>query len=209
MSQPGPGREAAVQAWMAVIGRDGWRAATLSAASEEAGSTPEALVRAVGDAADALSAFIDQVAREAALASATDGTVRDRLFAGFMAGADVLSSQRAAVEALLVSRDPGVVALAAAKAGPALRRLASAAGVDVTGLAGAARVAATGAIAARIFHVWRQDESPDMSATMAELDRQLARAEQAATEGFSPSLLGLSLPWGRRDSEPAPDLQSE
>lgn len=195
----GPGREAAVQAWMAVIGRDGWRAATLSAAAEEAGCAAESLVAKVGDAIDAVSAFIDHVGREAALAAATDGTVRDRLFAGLMAGADALSAQRAAVEALIAARDPGLVALVVAKAGPALRRLASAAGVEVTGVRGAARVAALGAIAARVFHVWRRDDSPDMARTMAELDSQLARAEQAATEGLSPSLLGLALPWGRRD----------
>ncbi|MFN3591392.1 MAG: hypothetical protein ACK4TG_04310, partial [Thermaurantiacus sp.] len=85
MTMPGPGSEAAMQAWMAVIGRDGWRAATLSAAAEEAGCPAYALVAAAGDAMDAVAAFMDHVAREAALAAATDGTVRDRLFAGFMA----------------------------------------------------------------------------------------------------------------------------
>lgn len=197
---------ALVAAWLAVVARAGWQGATLAATAAEAGR-PEAEVAAeLGDGFDALAAFLDQVGSAAvAAAAAASGPVRDRLFDGIMAGFDTLAPHRAAVEALVTSRDPGVWALAAARAGPAIRRLASAAGVDVTGLAGPARVAALAALAARAFHVWRRDQSPDMAATMAELDRLLARAADLAEAGPAALIRRLfpAFP-GRRDRAPGP-----
>jgi hypothetical protein len=93
--------------------------------------------------------------------------------------------------------------------------------VGVDGVRGQLRLAALGGLAARLFLTWRQDESPDMAATMAELDRLLERAERAETEGLSADLIGLPglrsladrLPWragrGDRDPPPSPDPAGE
>ncbi|WP_448585407.1 hypothetical protein [Thermaurantiacus sp.] len=202
------------EAWLRVIARDGWRSATLDTAAREAGAPPAALASEAGDAFDAVGALLEEAGRAAMLGAAGDGSTRDRLFDGFMQGLDVLQAHRSAVLALVASRDPGVMALAAARAAPALRRLAAAAGVTTAGPEGALRLAALATVAARLFAAWRRDESPDLSKTMAALDRDLARAERLAGEGplgllksLVPAVPGL----GRRDRapEPAPDPPGE
>ncbi|WP_448581538.1 hypothetical protein [Thermaurantiacus sp.] len=190
-----------LEAWLAVVARDGWSGATIALTAAQAGRPETEVAESLGDSFDALRAFLDSVATAAAAAAAAaSGTVRDRLFDGLMAGFDILARHRAAVEALVSSSDPLVYALAASRAGPAMRRLASAAGVDITGLAGPARVAALLGLAARVFHAWRRDDSPDMAATMAELDRLLARAADVAESGLVALIRRLfpAVP-GRRD----------
>lgn len=204
---------ALVAAWLAVVARAGWAGATLAAVAAEAGRSEAETVAALGDGFDALAAFLESVATAAATAAAAaGGPVRDRLFDGIMAGFDMLQPHRAAVEALVRSRDPGVYALAAARAGPALRRLASAAGIEVSGLAGPARVAALAGLAARAFHAWRRDDSADMAATMATLDRLLAEAAEVA-EGGPAALIRRLFPawpgWPGRGRGQAPDRESE
>ena len=191
--------ETALSAWMGEIAAHGWAGASIEGAAARAGATPEALLAAIGTAADALGAFADRVAREAALAAATGASVRDRLFGGFMAGFDALQAERAAVLRLLAARDPLLAVRAAGWGVAGLRRIAAVAGVDVTGPAGALRVAALGTVAARALNAWRSDESADLSRTMSELDRLLAEAETVAREGLSLRAFGISLPGTARD----------
>jgi hypothetical protein len=190
-----PARRAAWAAWLAAIARDGWQGVTLESAAALAGLPPARLIADVGDRTDAVAAFAAHVAAEAQ-AGAAEGaggalSTRDRLFDGLMRGFDALQAERDAVLALWNSRDPGVAALVLGLAGPSLRRLASAAGVPAGGLRGPLRQLALGALLLKLFDSWRRDDSPDMAATMAELDRLLTRAERAETEGLSPDLLGL------------------
>ena len=117
--------------------------------------------------------------------------MRERLFDGLMRGFDALQGRRGAALAIWNSRDPGVTLLLAGRAGLHLRRLAMAAGADVSGVRGQLRLAALGALCLQAFTAWRADESADMAATMAELDRLLERAERAETEGLTPDLIGL------------------
>jgi hypothetical protein len=213
--------DAAVAAWLGAVAHDGWHGATLESAAAGAGLAADDIQAAAGDRLDAALALFDGAAREAALAAAAPGTTRDRLFDGLMRGLDRLQAERPAVLAMAAARDPGLLLPVAGRSGAALRRLAMAAGVDIGGLRGPLRLAALGALGARLFAVWRGDDSPDMAATMAELDRLLARAERAETEGFSVDLLGLPglssladrLPLragrGDRDPPPSPDPLAE
>jgi hypothetical protein len=201
----------AVDAWMSAIAAHGWRGTTLEQAALDSGLPADDL-RAAGDRVDALAAFQDRVAAEAALgASETSGSVRDRLFDGLMRGFDCAQTHRAAVVAIWSSRDPGVALLLSGRAGLHVRRLAIAAGIDVSGLRGQLRLAGLAGLIAQAFAAWRADDSVDMGATMAELDRLLERAERAETEGLSPDLIGLPglssllsrLPWQRGTGDPA------
>lgn len=201
----------AVDAWMSAIAAHGWRGATLEQVALGSGLAADDL-RAAGDRIDALAAFQDRVAAEAAVgASESGGSVRDRLFDGLMRGFDCAQAQRAAVVAIWSSRDPGVALLLSGRAGLHVRRLAIAAGVDVSGLRGQLRLAGLAGLVAQAFAAWRRDESADMAATMAELDRLLERAERAETEGVSPDLIGLPglsslvsrLPWQRGSGDRA------
>ena len=139
-----------------------------------------------------------------------------------MRGFDTLQVNRAAVLAIWRSRDPGVALLLGSRAGLHVRALAQAAGANVSGVRGQLRIAALGALCLQAFRSWTADESADMSATMAELDRLLERAEKAELEGVTPDLIGLPgltsvlsrLPFGRRRGNgdpvppPSPDPQA-
>ncbi|MFN3370028.1 MAG: hypothetical protein ACK4Z0_00685 [Sphingomonadaceae bacterium] len=186
------GRQEAVRAWMRAIAAKGWHGATVRDAAEGSPDLAAAdLVEALADKLDALAALFDQAAARAAQTAAAADGVREALFDGVMAGFDVLQPHRDGLLAIRAARDPGVALLLAGRAGPAVRRLASAAGMGTTRLADQVRLAALTALIGRAAATWLDDDSPDMAATMAELDRLLARAERAATEGPSLDLLGL------------------
>lgn len=200
-------RDQAVRAWMMAIADHGWHGASLALAAQAAGLSRADIAGAVGDRHDALGQLMARAA-DAAFAGATvDGGVRERLFDGLMAGLDVVQAERRAVLAVVDARDPGVGLMLAARTPAALRRIADAAGIDARGPRGAARMAGLLAVAVALARAWRDDDSPDMAATMAALDRLLERAEKAEVDGLSPSLLGLpAFPYPfRRVPEPAPD----
>lgn len=182
----------ALGGWLSAIGEKGWRRVTLEDAARHADLTTDEIRTNAGDRVDALAALQDHVAAEAASSAAeAQGSVRDRLFDGLMRGFDAAQANRAAVLAIWASRDPGVLLLLAGRGGLHVRRLAQAAGADIQGPCGQLRLAALTALIAQAFTAWRHDDSADMSATMAELDRLLERAERAETEGLSPDLVGL------------------
>lgn len=183
--------DAAISAWLRAIAAHGWRDVSIDLTAAESGMGAEALMSLVGDKFDAVAAFQDKIAAEAAKGAATDGTARERLFDGLMRGFDALQEHRATALALWDSRDPGLAMLVLARARAGFRRLAGASGISVHGLRGELRLAALGALVAKAFAAWRSDDNADMAATMAELDTLLARAERAETEGVSPELLGL------------------
>jgi ubiquinone biosynthesis protein COQ9 len=181
----------AVDAWLAAIAELGWRGATLDEAARLSGLAADD-IRAAGDRIDALAALQDRVAAEAALGAAdAGGSVRDRLFDGLMRGFDAAQAHRPAVLSIWSSRDPGVALLLAGRAGLHVRRLALAARADVSGPRGQLRLAGLAGLVAQAFAAWRKDDSADMSATMAELDRLLDSAERAESEGLSPDIIGL------------------
>jgi len=182
----------AMSGWLGAIAEVGWGKASVDRAAAGSGLSEAEILRDVGDRVDAVVAFLQSVANEAASVAAGPGGTRSRLFDGVMQGFDGLQARRKAVLKLWDSRDPGLLALAAGLAPLALRRLAVAAGVDVRGLQGQLRLLALAALVGKAFAIWREDESNDMAATMAEVDRLLAKAEKAETEGFSPALVGLS-----------------
>jgi ubiquinone biosynthesis protein COQ9 len=203
----------ALSGWLAAIGEMGWRRAGLADAARISGLSADDIRARLGDRVDALVALQDRVAAEAAAGAAeAQGSVRDRLFDGLMRGFDAAQADRAAVLAIWASRDPGVLLLLGGRGGLHVRRLAQSAGIDVAGPRGQLRLAALGALIAQAFAAWRRDDSADMSATMAELDRLLERAERAETEGVSPDLLGLPglsslfnrLRMSRGSGDPAP-----
>jgi hypothetical protein len=205
--------ERATAGWLAAIAEQGWRRADAAEAARLSGLGVADIGTHAGDRVDALAGLQDHVAAEAAAGAAeAGGSVRDRLFDGLMRGFDAAQAQRAAVMAIWGSRDPAVLVLLSGRGPLHVRRLAQAAGVDVHGLRGQLRLAGLTALILQAFAAWRRDDSPDMSATMAELDRLLDRAERAETEGLSPDLLGLPglsslvsrLPWARGSGDQAP-----
>lgn len=186
-----PAAAALLDAWLGEIGRNGWRRAHAGNAARRAGIDAAGMTQRFGDKYAAAAALLDSLVEGAAQAAADGDSVRERLFDAVMDGFDQLQAQRDAVQAMWQARDPRLAALATGRLAPGVRRLALAAGIGVAGWRGQARLLALAAILWRVAAVWRRDDSADMSATMAELDRLLEKAEQAATEGLGPELLGL------------------
>jgi AcrR family transcriptional regulator len=135
-------------------------------------------------------AILDALARQAdaaVLAAPADAgdAPRDRLFDVLMRRFDALLSSRAGLKR--IARDLGRLQLDALPAGLALPRsmgwMLEAAGIPAAGLRGALRSRVLSVAYLAAFRAFLEDDSADLTRTMAALDRALRRAEP---------LLGLS-----------------
>ncbi|MBL8838064.1 MAG: TetR family transcriptional regulator [Alphaproteobacteria bacterium] len=183
-----PPADRAIDALMALTAAKGWRHVALADVAVEANLTLSALYALFRSKAAILGGFLRRV-DEAAFAEREpgerrrgDGSVRDRLFDLLMRRFDALKPHRAALREIARAA-PGDCALALCL-GPrlfnAMRWTADAAGVETSGLIGPARVKVVTAAYLWAFRVFLTDESEDLAATMAALDKALARCEMLA-----------------------------
>jgi AcrR family transcriptional regulator len=178
--------DAALDAFLALIGERGYEAVTLREVAGQAGLGMAELYRTYRDKPALVAAFLARLDREV-LAGAPavgdpDETARDRLFDAMMRRYDLLKPHRAAWRALrrAITRDP---VLALRLADPLRRSLAAtleAAALASDGLAGALRQNGLLAIHFAVSRVFDRDESGDLSKTMAALDGRLKTAEKWA-----------------------------
>ena len=153
----------------------------------EAGITPADLRDLFCSKTAILAAFvkvIDQRVLSQGFHFEDEDTPRDRLFEVLMSRFDTLGEHRDAVVALCRSlpSDP----LAAISLGPtaliSTSWMLEAAGISGHGPFGLLRVKGLLAVWLSALRVWVADDSPDLSRTMAALDRYLRRAERLAIE---------------------------
>lgn len=189
-------------ALLAVAGREGWSAATMAAIAAEAGCSLAALRARFGSREAVLLRFGAIVDAAVVAVPATGDTPREKLFDVLMRRFDALQPHRAGVLAV-ASAAPSDPCLLASGAPAAVRSMAwmlEAAGLPASGITGQLRAKALLALWLAAFRAWAKDESADMSATMAALDRLLDRAE-----GLARTLEPL-IPGGVRQQEaPAPE----
>ena len=159
----------------------GWEDASIAGAAGDAG-LPLGQVRARFPGKGAALLRFGLLADQAALASgAADETPRERLFDMVMTRFDALQQHRDGVLALMraLPRHPGTAALLATATLRSMRWLLDAAGVPTGGVAGALRAKGLLAIWLRGLRAWQGDESGDLSATMAAVDKGLDQALRA------------------------------
>jgi hypothetical protein len=169
-----------VTAAFELIAQSGWSRLTVAGAARAAGLP---LDRARTRFSCRLAILL-RFGRMADMASLTgiveDSTVRDRLLGIVMSRIDVLQAHRRGVLALLsgLPRDPltGVTLMQASLTG--MRWMLDGAGIDTTGARGMMRVKGMLGVWLYTVRAWREDETEDLSPTMAALDRALQRAEQ-------------------------------
>ena len=178
----------AIDALLALTAGKGWRHVALADVAAEAGLTLPELYRLFQSKSEMLARFVRRV-DEAALAErqpgerrSAEGSTRDRLFDLLMRRFDVLKPHRAALReiARAAPADCTLLFCLGPRVLNAMRWTADAAGIDTAGLFGALRIRA---VAAAYLWAWRSfldDESEDMSATMAALDKALERCEMLA-----------------------------
>lgn len=174
-------RERLIEAFMALLGEQGFERVGLRAVADRAGVALDEFRGEFGSTYDVLAAFVAEIDR-AVLAGIepadADSTVRERLFDLLMRRFELLLPYRPAIESL---RDTG---LRVPPFGMVLNRLnvrtmqwlMAAAGLDSSGLRGTARAQALALLWARVFATWLEDTDPGLARTMAKLDRELATA---------------------------------
>jgi hypothetical protein len=174
----------------AIAAKEGWASVSVIGAAR-AGALPLEQARRRFPGRNAILLRFGQYADSLALQDAPEaGPTRERLFDLLMRRFDALQTHRAGVLALLhgLPADPPTALLLAAATGKSMVWMLSAAGVKTTGLRGL--LATDGLVAVWLYtlRAWQRDDSPDLSTTMAALDRALSRAEQAANWFVAPAL---------------------
>ena len=172
---------AVVSAVFGQAGLRGWRDVSLVEAARDAG-LDLGRVRARFPTLGTVLLRFGVLADQAALAgAATVGTPRERLFDIVMNRFEALQAHRAGVTALLAAlpTDPATGLLLYGATLSSMRWLLETAGVPASGLSGQLRVHGLLALWLYALRTWERDESLDLSATMAAVDKGLDRAMQA------------------------------
>lgn len=174
-----------IDAMLDIAAREGWDAVSLSSIAAVAGAKLSELYPAWRSRMSVLAAFIRQVDREVVtsdFAFTAQDTARDRLFEVLMRRFDVLQPHREAVRRIRAGmmRDTATSAGMMRQMGCSMAWMLEAANLSSEGLGGKLKIAGLAGIWARCVAVWLEDESPDLSRTMAELDRGLRRADRWA-----------------------------
>lgn len=175
-------RQKAVTAALALAGEKPWEKVTLAEISKKAKLSFADLHEMFADKTDILAAYgrvIDQRVLENAEANQGE-SCRDSLFDLMMERFDVLNENREAVCSILRSHlaDPKQTVIGLPHLAQSMSWMLEAAGMSTSGLSGAVRVAGLTGIYVMALRVWKEDDSEDLSKTMAALDRYLSRAER-------------------------------
>jgi len=174
-------RDRMIDAMLRIVAEDGWARVALDAVAAEAGLSGADAKAQFRDRTALLHAFAERV-DAAACAGAepqTDAASRyDELLDIMMRRFEVLQTDRAAVARLIrdVPADPCTLLRSLPHSQRGFRGLAGAAGYPNRGIAGAVLAKALSAVWLATQHDWLRDETPDLSVTMASLDRHLGRA---------------------------------
>ncbi|HEY0900961.1 MAG TPA: TetR family transcriptional regulator [Micavibrio sp.] len=183
-------RDTIIRTALNLAARDGWGKVNLNTIAQEADialSTVQAHFKDRDDILRAYEESIDARLLDSMGTGDEDATPREMLFDLLMERFDALNEQRAGMIAILDHSkcDPKLVARTMPHLGQAMAHLLEAADIDTTGLKGMAHIFGLTGVYLLTLKTWRDDESPDLSKTMAALDRNLGRAEQlGATLGI-------------------------
>ncbi|AWJ91391.1 TetR family transcriptional regulator (plasmid) [Azospirillum baldaniorum] len=163
----------------------GWRNTGLLAIARAAGVPPGDFYRRFPSRSDVLAA-VSRVADTAVLADdapvGPDESARDRLFDVVMRRYDALLPYRDGLRSVVrdLRREPLTALAFSRHFGRSMAWMLRAAGVEAERTGGALLVAGLGAVQARVMRVFLEDDSADLSRTMAALDSELRRAERWA-----------------------------
>jgi len=170
-----------IDAMLDMVATDGWSKVTLDAVALRAGVAPTA-ARAVcadrGALLDAYARRVDLAACADAQAGADPAGQYDELLDILMRRFEVLQTHREAVVRLVreVPGDPITLLRRLPQSQRSFASLAAAAGYPDKCLSGVVFAKALSAVWLATQRDWLRDDTPDLSVTMASLDRNLGRA---------------------------------
>lgn len=165
-----------------IAAESGWPRVSVAAAAQAAGLPLEVARRRFPTRA-AILLRLGSIADQAVLAQPPqDPTIRERLFDVLMRRFDAMQPYREGIAALLRSlpANPPLALLLALATRRSMAWMLEAAGVSATGCLGQLRVKGLTLVWLHATRCFVQDSSPDLSATMAALDKALDRAAQFA-----------------------------
>lgn len=183
-------REAIVHAALHLAASHGWEQVTLYEIAQEAGISLAELFNHCEDKFDILAALgrmIDRRMLEGMGKTDPETSTRDALFDILMDRFEILNENRDGIVAILQSFrfDPKQAVISLPHLCRSMSWILEAAQVNTHGLHGVIKVSGMTGLYLKILRVWVKDESPDLSKTMAALDKELQRAEQFANSlGF-------------------------
>lgn len=182
---PKPVKERVVDAALSLAATMPWDMVGLGDIADEAKMGLAELSDYFDDKSDILVAYgrsIDRKVLDSVGKSSPDENPRDRLFDIIMERFDVIGENREAIVSILNSfrLDPKQAVISLPHLGRSMTWILEAAGMETSGVKGAIRVAGLTGIYLNVLRTWIEDDSEDLSKTMAVLDRNLTRAEQVA-----------------------------
>ncbi|MBI2235948.1 MAG: TetR family transcriptional regulator [Magnetospirillum sp.] len=187
-----PTSEHIVTAAMKLAAERGWRDLPLADIAERAGVSLAEVVEDFPNRAAILDAYGRHVDRRMLAGGHAGGeSPRDRLFDAVMRRFETMAPDRRAISAILrqCGGDPLALACGVRRFMRSMALTLEAAGIASAGLSGLAKTQTLAAIYLNTLRTFLGDDSPDLSRTMAVLDRALGRAE---------SLAGIMLQRGTR-----------
>lgn len=178
-------REKAIKSALTLAARDGWNNVSLNDIARHAKASLSDLHDHFEDRTDILIAYgrmTDRKVLENVGEIDGNSSHRDRLFEILMERFDVLNEDRKALLSILDSFkfDPKQFVIGLPHLSRSMSWMLEAAGVETHGIRGAANIMAITTVYVATVKTWMEDDSEDMSKTMAALDKNLGRAEQLA-----------------------------
>jgi AcrR family transcriptional regulator len=169
-----------IDAALALAARQGWRRTGLAEIAAEAGLSLAEAYALHRSKAGILAAFLRRVDAEVLAGAGADGGdgTRDRLFDTLMRRFEALKPHKAALRAILrdsVGHPAALLGVAAVRR--SMRWMLEASGISTSGCRGRLLIHGVLALYGSVMRVFLADDSADLAATMAALDRGLKRGE--------------------------------
>jgi AcrR family transcriptional regulator len=180
-----------VQVALDLAAKRSWGGLTLRDIAQAADISLAALHEEFVDKGDILSAY-GRMLDQSVLANVVEDedpmlSRRDVLFDILMDRYDALNDNRDAVISILHSfrGDPKQAVIGLPHLCRSMTWMMEAAGIDTSGIIGAIKVTGLTGLYLHVVRTWKEDDSPDLSKTMAALDKNLERSEKLMnTFGF-------------------------
>jgi AcrR family transcriptional regulator len=174
-------RRAVVEALFRLAARQGWDEIELPAIAREAGLSLAEL-RGLFPSKLAILGGLGRILDDAVLAGSSEDLLeepyKERVFDLVMRRLDAAAPYKAGLRALMphLRRQPLALAALGRNSLNSWRYLLASAGIPTEDDLGAVRVQGAAVLMARVLDTWLEDDEPELSRTMAKLDRELKRA---------------------------------
>lgn len=183
MAKKPHGTEPIIAATFTLAAERGWRQLSLADIAARAEMKLADVVAAFASKTDILAAYARQIdERMLEGGSEAGGTIRDRLFDVLMRRFEAMAPERRALGIILRESgdDPWALICGGRRFVRSMALALETAGLASTGLAGLARIEGLTVVYLYALRAFLDDDSPDLSRTMAALDKALRRAEGLA-----------------------------